>query len=661
MAEASAASPGSAGDSNTPAKAPASKDKHCPYCDQAFTSSSLGRHLDLYIRDKNPKPPDGVHNVDEIRKLRGGITRRQARNSSAKREGSTPTTAKASPMERHRSPSAGRSQFDSLSVQRVRTRFNEPSWQATGVIRDIPTTPRDHDSGLDGRRDVSRLYQRKKEFELKQKMLEEKDNAYAAELALKEVLGSVKAASAQVNSPSPFDFNPLTLTFPALCLRCLSAPSTLFSTQPFATNLSWPLEPPGQGQYETLRYHFQDRFHQWRIQRAASAERERRGSPAFLNGNHQFLYGQDDNQNEQQQQEHIEEDKVIRHLADAFGHWKSISDKQKHEYWRLETLRAFARAEEKRKETQSVLEMTQQEVEHLKEQVDRLNRCQQPREFLIQPPTTIPLLKNTAKELNVIPGADFRGWDYDRLVAKWKAVIQDNRRSSSGMAGQRSLSVSAVGNVSQPEGGASGTTNGGFGLPTPGMSSAGINGVSSYRTNGQNGPREGVGAGGSGEDEIMDDASMTATTTPNNNINHTGNNNNTTNHAPHHRAHQSTSSAGGRPVTASSQQQRLPSQPPPPPSSLPQSQPSSSADIQLQQQQQQQQQMPSIEDHAPQHHQTSPQHMNAHMNNPRGYQHPHHPQHQHRGSHDGSFMGAGRMLMGLSGNGGGGAGGGMER
>ncbi|KAJ4152029.1 hypothetical protein NW765_013561 [Fusarium oxysporum] len=42
-------------DSGTP-KAGAPKDKNCPFCGQAFTSSSLGRHLDLYIKEKNPNP-----------------------------------------------------------------------------------------------------------------------------------------------------------------------------------------------------------------------------------------------------------------------------------------------------------------------------------------------------------------------------------------------------------------------------------------------------------------------------------------------------------------------------------------------------------------------------------------------------------------------------
>ena len=71
-------------------RAGAPKDKQCPFCSQHFTSSSLGRHLDLYIKEKNPKPADGMHDVVEIRKMRGGITRRQPRNSTSRRENSTP-------------------------------------------------------------------------------------------------------------------------------------------------------------------------------------------------------------------------------------------------------------------------------------------------------------------------------------------------------------------------------------------------------------------------------------------------------------------------------------------------------------------------------------------------------------------------------------------
>ena len=68
------------------------KDRNCPFCQQAFTSSSLGRHLDIYIKPKNPKPSDGIHIVEEIRKIRGSVTRRQARGTPRRRS-TAPTAA----------------------------------------------------------------------------------------------------------------------------------------------------------------------------------------------------------------------------------------------------------------------------------------------------------------------------------------------------------------------------------------------------------------------------------------------------------------------------------------------------------------------------------------------------------------------------------------
>ena len=193
MADANATTPGS-----STAKTPAAKDKECPYCHQAFTSSSLGRHLDLYIKDKNAKPPDNLHNVEEIRRLRGNVTRRQARTSSGKREGSTPSSSKPTPLRDQRSPSIqGGSSSNHQHAQHIegghiRTYLNKPTWQSTGVINDIPSM-RDHTSPSRVQ-SPSRRHSVKEEILHKQRILEERDRARAAELALKEVLDSVRAA-----------------------------------------------------------------------------------------------------------------------------------------------------------------------------------------------------------------------------------------------------------------------------------------------------------------------------------------------------------------------------------------------------------------------------------------------------------------------------------
>ncbi len=190
------ATPGSAADSGGPAKTPNSglvaKDRTCPFCHQQFTSSSLGRHLDLYIKERNPKPADDVHNVNEIRKLRGSVTRRQARTSSTKREGSVVSSSKPTPMRDRRSPSAP-SLYPNIIQPRVglvRTTFNKPNWHQTGVINDLPPLAREEAPSPNKRRRTSV----KDDLASRDDVLDERDRRRAAELALKEVLDSVRAA-----------------------------------------------------------------------------------------------------------------------------------------------------------------------------------------------------------------------------------------------------------------------------------------------------------------------------------------------------------------------------------------------------------------------------------------------------------------------------------
>ena len=73
--------------------------------------------------------------------------------------------------------------------------LNRPSWHATGVINDLPPTSRDSGAPkYDPRRDQLRRVPAKQEITQRQKMLEEKDDGRATELALREVLDSIKSA-----------------------------------------------------------------------------------------------------------------------------------------------------------------------------------------------------------------------------------------------------------------------------------------------------------------------------------------------------------------------------------------------------------------------------------------------------------------------------------
>lgn len=168
------------------------KDKSCPYCRQAFTSSSLGRHLDQYLLKKKP---DGVHDVDEIRRLRGGITRRQAR-TSGRRESLEPSSASA------RKPSAESRAAIVVNSGKpagegyVRMLFNTPTWHTTGVINDIPS-PNAPQDGYGPQRITQPQPANTVNLSDATRSTEtgSPDTARALELALREVLDNVKAAT----------------------------------------------------------------------------------------------------------------------------------------------------------------------------------------------------------------------------------------------------------------------------------------------------------------------------------------------------------------------------------------------------------------------------------------------------------------------------------
>lgn len=193
------------GDNKTP-KYSAPKDKSCPYCGQTFTSSSLGRHLDLYIKEKNPKPPDGIHDVDAIRKMRGSITRRQPRGSLGppRRGVSTPVdTPKSSArkdsmaLDRDTFGSSGIPKDGQYAVDSTLSKFPFPTprWELTGVMNDIGDAgTSDTGKRPSMSRTVSRQVAQKAQFDVKHKLADAMDTARAAELALREFLSSWRAA-----------------------------------------------------------------------------------------------------------------------------------------------------------------------------------------------------------------------------------------------------------------------------------------------------------------------------------------------------------------------------------------------------------------------------------------------------------------------------------
>ncbi|KAL6710111.1 hypothetical protein ACN47E_009902 [Coniothyrium glycines] len=405
----------------------AAKDKNCPFCGQAFTSSSLGRHLDLYIRPKNPKAPDGIHLADEIRKLRGGITRRQAKGSVSipRRDDSgtsTPAGKKRSVVSEDsmlvESPDEDDEDEDAPHVSKTRQQFKDVSWgngshQPSRLGAKTPDT----------RRDVSRQLQ-KAELDQRHKSSEEAETASAAEMALRELLRSVREASTKAAGSTLFDFDPYALNFPSLCLHILPAPPTLFSPTPFATAESWSIAAPAQKQFDALNKHVRERLLAHQRQRqinqvypsgtqsnASSAATSPLPTPPLFDPDPQRLFS---------------------HIAESYNHWIHQSDQSRQEYWQIEILRCYAHADERRREAEAQLENTKREIECL-----RAHRWTSGVSDVL--PISIKLGAETAKELGK-QGMEYRNWDYDRLIDKWRSAMREQQKNStSGMAAQRPL------------------------------------------------------------------------------------------------------------------------------------------------------------------------------------------------------------------------------
>ncbi|CAL5868681.1 uncharacterized protein PFLUO_LOCUS2908 [Penicillium psychrofluorescens] len=394
---------------------PSAKDRKCQYCAQAFTSSSLGRHLDQFLFKKKP---DGIHDVEEIRRIRSGITRRQARTSSGRHDSPDHSMKKGSS-----DPNATGESGSRARDTPVRMMFNTPTWHATGVINDIPNPSQ----GPEGPR-LAPSQSRTGSMQLpdyasRGASAKDPDTMRALELALREVLDNIKAATSRIRPrSSPFDFDIQAQTFPSLCLHLLPPPPSLFASHPFSSPTSFPLEQPGAEHLEIVRQALRSQISQWLNDQlagdAASAPHARTVNNSGTEAN--ILY-----RNAQQHEE-----MSFRQLDLAFNHWTSLSHDTRRDAWQLELTRAFARESEKRKSLDEQLARVQQEANQLRAQVERLGSCQWPREFALFPPDTLPLPRDLTRELEVQESqtsADGVRWDYDNVVAKWKRVVMHDK------------------------------------------------------------------------------------------------------------------------------------------------------------------------------------------------------------------------------------------
>lgn len=229
--------------------------------------------------------------------------------------------------------------------------------------------------------------------------------------------------SAKTTGSNLFDFDPYALNFPSLCLHILPAPSTLFSPTPFPTADSWSIQPPGQKQFDALNKQVRERL--------LAQQRQKQINSVYPAGTHSNASSTTSSPLPTPPLFDNDPQKLFCHIADSYNHWMHQTDKVRQEYWQIEILRCYARADDRRREAEVQLENARREIEYLKANRWTSGACD-------ISPITIRLGADTAKELSR-HGMDFRNWDYDRLIEKWRGVIRDNKATTSGMAAQKSL------------------------------------------------------------------------------------------------------------------------------------------------------------------------------------------------------------------------------
>lgn len=364
------------------------KDHTCPFCGHSFTSSSLGRHLDQFIRDNNPKPADGVHDLDRIRAIRGRITRRRPRASKTG-DHESPSAVASPSATTSRTPEIATAQAGKLVAPVVGTvkpaAFNTMGWQATGVINNIPSTSSVQISGQPlvlQPTDVA----------------EQLEIGRAAQLALEQVLASLNAARAQLRSAPLFDFDFFGLSFPALCLQLIPGSTVLYPQTTVVPQDYWSLEPPSQSQLADVKRHL--------LQTLTRARTPPQESARFT-----------------------------KHLEDTWKHWSALNAEEQHKLWSKEGLRAYARCREREKDNQAELLQVRQQIDLLRKQHDRAKLQQLPPEVLLGRGGGMDVAKELHDALTNDTNVD---WDYSSLLATWRHRVRTIGSSQAALDGMPS-------------------------------------------------------------------------------------------------------------------------------------------------------------------------------------------------------------------------------
>lgn len=208
---------------------------------------------------------------------------------------------------------------------------------------------------------------------------------------------------------SPFDFNFFSLSFPELCLQCLSAPHTLLAGSAIPDRFSWSVEAPKPIYHEILREWLGSKLKDLQSRGKSHHFPNQIVQPNGTNGHSKDPEGIGE-----------VEEKYYQHLTSVYETWKALPDKQKQESWRTECAKAFAREQEKHKQSIRSLEMAEQEIQHLRSQLAQRNPYDHSTEYTQFGIPALPLSCETTRHIPELPS-------YEALLSRWRTRLAHQR------------------------------------------------------------------------------------------------------------------------------------------------------------------------------------------------------------------------------------------
>lgn len=201
----------------------------------------------------------------------------------------------------------------------------------------------------------------------------------------------------------------------------LEPPPTLHTPTPFPTSNSWSISPPTDAQFEALRHVIRER--------AMSLKKHRAHDPpsyhgAAVGGSEQYGLPYMSN-------EHVDHERLIRHVSDSYENWKQLDATNRAEIWQLEILRSLARVQSERRKAQTELELLRQELRQSRIESSTRETGRMSKENPIpRIPTASSLsMSDDVEALIDCLDIDDLEWSYDRLVEKWRHIARAKREA----------------------------------------------------------------------------------------------------------------------------------------------------------------------------------------------------------------------------------------